>query len=46
VQQLVGAGLIEEFEITDGEGRQVVAIRTRERDGNVREPNDNVALPG
>jgi hypothetical protein len=46
VQQLLAAGLIEEFEVTDGEGRQVVAIRTRERDGNVREPDGNVALPG
>src|SRR6266581_2541773 len=39
VQQLVGAGLIEELEITDGEGRQVVAIRSRVRDGNVRAPD-------
>ena len=46
VQHLLAAGLIEEFEITDGEGRQVVAIRSRERDGNVREPDGNVALPG
>ena len=39
VQQMLDAGLIEEFEVTDGEGRQVVAIRSRERDGNI-------ALPG
>jgi NYN domain-containing protein len=39
VQQMLDAGLIEEFEITDGEGRQVVAIRSRERNGNI-------ALPG
>ena len=45
VQQLLAAGLIEEFEVTDGEGRQVVAIRTRDREGNVREPDGNVALP-
>lgn len=45
VQQLLAAGLIEQFEVTDGEGRQVVAIRTREREGNVREPDGNVALP-
>jgi NYN domain len=45
VQQLLAAGLIEQFEVTDGEGRQVVAIRTRERDGNVREPDGNIALP-
>jgi hypothetical protein len=46
VQHLLAAGLIEEFEITDGEGRQVVAIRSRDREGNVREPDGNVALPG
>ncbi|HEV8585830.1 MAG TPA: hypothetical protein VGT02_12735, partial [Methylomirabilota bacterium] len=40
VQQLIEAGLIEEFDVTDGEGRQVVAIRSRERDGNVREPDE------
>jgi uncharacterized LabA/DUF88 family protein len=46
VQQLLDAGLIEEFEVTDGEGRQVVAIRSRERDGNVRVPDGDIALPG
>src|SRR5947208_11379531 len=45
VQQLLAAGLIEEFEVKDPEGRQVVAIRTRAREGNVREPDGNVALP-
>jgi hypothetical protein len=48
VQQLLEAGLIEEFEVSDAEGRQVVAIRSRERDGNVREPdgpNGDIALP-
>jgi hypothetical protein len=39
VQQMLDAGLIEEVEVTDLEGRQVVALRTRERDGNI-------ALPG
>lgn len=39
VQQMLDAGLIEEIEVTDGEGRQVVALRSRERDGNI-------ALPG
>jgi len=39
VQQLLDAGLIEEFEVQDAEGRVVTAIRSRERDGNV-------ALPG
>jgi hypothetical protein len=54
VQQLLDAGLIEEFEMTDGEGRLVVAIRSRVRDGNVRDanvhepdgPKGNLALPG
>jgi len=49
VQQLLDAGLIEEVEMTDGEGRQVVAIRSRERDGNIRQsdgPDADVALPG
>src|SRR6266550_5979735 len=49
IQQLVDAGLIEEVEMTDGEDRQVVAIRSRERDGNIRQsygPDANVALPG
>jgi NYN domain len=39
VQQMLDAGLIEETEVTDPEGRQVIALRTRERDGNI-------ALPG
>lgn len=39
VQQMLEAGLIEEFEVTDGDGRVVVALRSRDRDGNV-------ALPG
>ena len=45
VQQLLAAGLIEQFEVTDTEGRQIVAIRSRERDGNIREPDSRVALP-
>ena len=39
VQQMLEAGLIEEVEVTDPEGRQVVALRSRERNGNI-------ALPG
>jgi hypothetical protein len=39
VQQMLDAGLIEEIEVTDPEGRQVIALRSRERDGNI-------ALPG
>ena len=46
VQQLIGAGLAEEFEVKDAEGRNVTAIRSREPDGNVREPEGNIALPG
>jgi len=44
VQQLVGAGLAEEFEVKDAEGRSVTAIRSREPNGNVREPDGNIAL--
>jgi hypothetical protein len=39
VQQMLDAGLIEEVEVTDPEGRQVIALRSRERNGNI-------ALPG
>jgi hypothetical protein len=39
VQQMLEAGLIEEIEVTDPEGRQVIALRSRERNGNI-------ALPG
>ncbi|MBI4636976.1 MAG: NYN domain-containing protein [Candidatus Rokubacteria bacterium] len=45
VQQLLEAGLIEEFEVRDAEGRVVTAIRSREPDGNLREPSADVALP-
>src|SRR5438445_575931 len=46
VQQMIGAGLAEEFEVKDGEGRSVTAIRSREPNGNVRESDGNIALPG
>jgi hypothetical protein len=46
LQQLIGAGLAEEFEVKDTEGRSVTAIRSREPDGNIREPDGNIALPG
>jgi uncharacterized LabA/DUF88 family protein len=39
VQQMLESGLVEECEVTDGEGRVVIALRSRERDGNM-------ALPG
>jgi NYN domain-containing protein len=39
VQQLIDAGLIEEFEVVDADGRSVIAIRTRER-------RDDIAVPG
>jgi len=39
VQQLIDAGLVEEFEVTDADGRVVTAIRRRDANGNV-------ALPG
>jgi NYN domain len=38
VQQMLDGGLIEEFQVTDGEGRVVTAIRSREKDGNVAPP--------
>jgi hypothetical protein len=45
VQQMLAAGLAEEFEISDGSGRVVIALRCRERDGNLRAPDGDVALP-
>jgi hypothetical protein len=39
VQQMLDKGLIEEFQITDGEGRTVTAIRSREKNGNVALPD-------
>ena len=38
VQQMLEIGLIEEFQVTDGEGRTVTAIRSREKDGNIALP--------
>jgi hypothetical protein len=38
VQQLIDAGLAEEFALTDTEGRAITAIRSRDRDGNVALP--------
>jgi len=38
VQQMIDAGLAEEFEVTDAEGRSVIALRARDRDGNVALP--------
>jgi uncharacterized LabA/DUF88 family protein len=40
VQQMLDAGIVEEFEVTDGEGRVVIALRSRERDGNVAVPGE------
>jgi uncharacterized LabA/DUF88 family protein len=40
VQQMLEKGLIEEFQVTDAEGRTVTAIRSREKDGNVALPED------
>lgn len=38
VQQMLEGGLIEEFQVTDPEGRTVTAIRSREKNGNVAVP--------
>ena len=38
VQQMLETGMIEEFQVTDAEGRTVTAIRTREKNGNVALP--------
>lgn len=38
MQQLIDAGLAEEFEVTAAEGRAVIALRARDRDGNVALP--------
>lgn len=46
VQQLLEAGMIEEFQVRDADNRVVTAIRSRAPGGDVREPNGNVALPG
>ena len=43
VQQMLDAGVAEEFEVTDGDGRVVIALRTRERDGNVALPGESRA---
>ena len=42
VQQMLDKGLIEEFQVTDVEGRTVTAIRSREKDGNVAVPEERV----
>jgi hypothetical protein len=41
VQQMLDSGLIEEFQVTDAEGRTVTAIRSREKDGNVALPEEH-----
>jgi uncharacterized LabA/DUF88 family protein len=38
VQHMLEAGVAEEFEVTGPDGRVVVALRSRERDGNVAQP--------
>jgi uncharacterized LabA/DUF88 family protein len=41
VQQMLDTGLIEEFQVTDAEGRTVTAIRSRDKDGNVAVPEQH-----
>jgi hypothetical protein len=43
VQQLVEAGLAEEFEVTSADGRLITAIRSRERSGQERDADEPVA---
>ncbi|HYE92728.1 MAG TPA: NYN domain-containing protein [Terriglobales bacterium] len=38
VQHMLDSGVIEEFQVTDAEGRTVTAIRSREKNGNVAPP--------
>jgi len=38
VQQMLDAGVAEEVEVTSPDGRVVIALRSRERDGNVAMP--------
>jgi len=38
VQQMLDAGVAEEVEVTGPDGRVVIALRSRERDGNVAMP--------
>jgi NYN domain len=45
VQQLVEAGLAEEFEVTAADGRLITAIRSRERDEAGQHPSESV-MPG
>src|SRR5437762_3656770 len=46
VQQLLDAGRIEEVPVRHLVWRSVTAIRSRARDGALREPSGDVALPG
>ena len=41
VQQMLDAGVAEEVAVTDGDGRVVIALRSRERDGNVSLPESD-----
>jgi hypothetical protein len=38
VQQMIEAGVAEEIEVAGPDGRVVIALRSRERDGNVALP--------
>jgi hypothetical protein len=38
VQHMLDAGVAEEFEVTGPDGRIVVALRSRETDGNIAQP--------
>jgi hypothetical protein len=46
VQQLIEAGMAQEFEVRDADGRVVMAVRSRQPNDDIGEPNGNAALPG
>jgi hypothetical protein len=46
VQQMLEAGVAEEVEVTGPDGRLVIALRSRERDGNVALPDQEARSPG
>jgi uncharacterized LabA/DUF88 family protein len=46
VQQMLAAGVAEQFDVVDSTGRSVTAIRSRDRNGNIAEPPLPLRDPG